>query len=144
MLCWFLPYNNTNPPWLHFYHLPLEPPSPPPTPCLQIITEHQAGLPELCSNISPAIHATHGSVCMSMLLSPFVPLFPSLTVSTNPFSISVSIPSLQIGSSTPFFQIPCMLTHILYPASLYNHEMPINTQFFSVQLLSRVRLFVRV
>ena len=34
----------------------MEPPSPPPTPPLEIITEHQAGFPVLYSNFSPAIH----------------------------------------------------------------------------------------
>ena len=38
-------------------------------------------------NFSPAISVIHGSVYMSMLLSPFVPLFPSLTVSVSLFSI---------------------------------------------------------
>ena len=34
------------------------------------------------------IHSTHGSVYMLMLFSPFIPLFPSTTVSTSPLSIS--------------------------------------------------------
>ena len=38
---------------------------------------------------------------LSMLLSPFIPLSPP--VSTSLFSVCVSIPSLQIGSSVPFF-----------------------------------------
>ena len=29
MLCWFLPYNNVNPPWVYLGPLPLEPPSHP-------------------------------------------------------------------------------------------------------------------
>ena len=50
----------------------------------------QAGLPVLYGNFSPAIYFTHRTVYVSMLLSPFVPLAPSHTVSTGPFSISVS------------------------------------------------------
>ena len=47
--------------------------------------EHQAGLPVLYSNFSPAIYFTHDSVYMLVLLSPFVPLSPSPTVSTRLF-----------------------------------------------------------
>ena len=48
----------------------------------KVITGCQAGLPVLYSNFSLTIYFTHGSVYMSILLSPFVPLFSSLTVST--------------------------------------------------------------
>ena len=44
-------------------------------------------------------HFTYGSIYMSMLLSPVIPLSPSPTVSTSPFSISVS----------PF--LPCKWVH---------------------------------
>ena len=50
----------------------------------------QAGVPALHSSFQPAIYFTHGSVYMSMLLSPFVPPSPSLTVSISPFSTSAS------------------------------------------------------
>ena len=56
-----------------------------PNPPLQVITEHQAGLLVLYSNFSPAIYFTHDSVYMLMLLSPFVPLSLSPTVSTRLF-----------------------------------------------------------
>ena len=47
--------------------------------------------------------AAAAAVYISMLLSQFVPPSPSLTVSTCPFSMSVSISALKIGSSIPFF-----------------------------------------
>ena len=40
-------------------------------------SECKAQLPVLYSNFSPDDYFTHGSVYMSMLLSPFIPLFPS-------------------------------------------------------------------
>ena len=66
---------------------------PSPNPALQVITEHQAGPPVLCSNFSPTIYFTHGSVYMLMLLSPFIPLFPSPTVGEeiSPFCVSASL-----------------------------------------------------
>ena len=48
------------------------PPSPQ-IPPLQVTTEHWAELPVLHSNFPLAVHVTHGSVYMSMLLSQFVP-----------------------------------------------------------------------
>ena len=65
----------------------------------QVITESQTGLPVLHSNSSPAIHFTYDHVYMLMLVSPFIPLFPSLTVFTSLFSTSVS----------PF--LPCKQVH---------------------------------
>ena len=57
---------------------------------LKVITGCQAGLPLLYSNFSLTIYFTHDSVYMSILLSPFVPLFPSFTVSTSSCYISAS------------------------------------------------------
>ena len=54
------------------YLLPPEPPSlPSPTPPLQVITEHVAELPGLCSSFPLAFYFTHDSVYMSMLRSQF-------------------------------------------------------------------------
>ena len=47
--------------------------------------------------------ATEHSVYISGLLPQFVPLSPSPAVSVSVLYICVSIPSLQIGSSVPFF-----------------------------------------
>ena len=68
-------------------------------PTLQVITVCQVGLPVLCSNFSPAVCFTHGSVYRLMLLSPFAPLFLSPTMSASLFSLSVS----------PF--LPCKQVH---------------------------------
>ena len=91
MLCWFMPYNSVNHPWLHIYILcPFESPSLPTIPPLQVITEHQAGLPVLDNNFLSAICCTHGGVYMSMLFSQFILPCSSLTVSTILFSTSAS------------------------------------------------------
>ena len=55
-----------------------------------VIMESQTGLLVLYTNFSPAIYFTHSCIYMLMLLSPFVPLSPSLTMSTNPFSTPAS------------------------------------------------------
>jgi len=65
------------------------PPSSLPSSIL-VITECQTGLLVLYSKFSPAIYFTHSSMYMLMLLSSFVPLSPSLTMSTNPFSTPAS------------------------------------------------------
>ena len=48
------------------YPLPLEFPSPPSMPPVLVVTEHQAGLPVLYRNFSPAISLTHDSVGFKM------------------------------------------------------------------------------
>ena len=61
-----------------YTYIPISPPScislPPtlPIPPLEVVTEHQADLPVLCSCFPLAISFTFGSVYMSMLLSHFV------------------------------------------------------------------------
>ena len=47
------------------------------TPVLYVITKHRADLPVLCSSFPLAIHFTFGSVYMSVLLSHFIPAYPS-------------------------------------------------------------------
>ena len=76
VLCQFLLYNEVNQLYVYIYPLPLEPPSPP-IPPRQVITEHRAELPVLYSRFPLAICFTHGSVCMSVLISQFVPPSPS-------------------------------------------------------------------
>jgi len=49
------------------------------------------------------INILHKIRDVSMLLSQFIPPSLSPTVSTSLFSVCVSIPALQIGSSIPFF-----------------------------------------
>ena len=83
-------------------------------PSLQVITEHQTGLPLLHSNFPAASHPTPNRVYMLMLPSPYVLPSLSLTVSTN-----VSMPSLQMGSSIPFssFHIYVLIYYICFSHS---------------------------
>ena len=85
MLCWFLPYNIANQVLLYTSPLLLEPLSLPPKP-FWVITE-PGWAPCVTQECLTSDLFTHGSVYMSMLLSLFVPLFPSLTASTSPFSL---------------------------------------------------------
>ena len=81
MLCQFLLYNKVNQLYVYIYpHIPslLSLPSTFPIPSLQVITEHPADLPVLCSSFPLAIHFTFGSVYMSMLLSHFIPVPPPI------------------------------------------------------------------
>ena len=90
VLCWFLPYDNVN----HTHICPallnlpstLCPAPPTPTHSLHPSTlgchRAQAELPGLYSDFPPAIF-TRGSICMSMLLSQFVPASPVPAVSTS-------------------------------------------------------------
>ena len=52
----------------------------------------------------PTYRLNNKSVCITMVLSKFVPPAPSPTVATSLASTSVTpFPALQIGSSVPFF-----------------------------------------
>ena len=75
-----------------YVHIPLhaEPPSHQPPP-LRVVTIHQDKLPVLHSNYALTMHFTRGHVCISMLLSQFVPPSPSSAESTSPFSTSGSV-----------------------------------------------------
>ena len=87
MLCWFLLYSITK----------------------SVISIHKSlcvSLPPLptshlyrSSHSARAIYLTHGSIYVLMLLSPFIPLSPSPTVSTSPLSTSAA----------PF--LPCKQVH---------------------------------
>ena len=81
MLCWFLPHNNVNQPYigpLYIGPLPLEPPSHLQPHCtLYVVTEHLVEFPVLYSNFPLAIYFTYGQVYVLMLLSQFIP--PSLS-----------------------------------------------------------------
>ena len=79
------------------------PPFPHPIPLLCVVTDHWVELLVLYGNFLLASYFTNGDVCVSMLLSQFIPCSPSLTVSTSPFFMSASLSCLQIGLSVPFF-----------------------------------------
>ena len=92
----------------------ISPPSGPPShhlhPSLWVITEPWAELPVLCSSFPRAVSFIHCSVYISALLSQFAfpsPSFPR-SVRKSIIFIFVSISAPQIGSSVPFFSIPCM------------------------------------
>ena len=78
----------------------------------QIIAKCQAGLPVLYINFPLTIYFAHDSVYISTLLSQFVP--PSPRVHKPILYICIFIPSLQMGSSVPFFQIPYIHVNIQY------------------------------
>ena len=60
-------------------------------------------LPVLYSRFQSAIYFTHASMYLSIQISQFVPLSHSPAVSTDPFSVCISIPAFEIGSSVSFF-----------------------------------------
>ena len=64
------------------FHLP---PTPHPIPLVQVITEHQAELPVLHSDLPLATCFTHGHVYVSLLLSQSVPPSSSSSASTINF-----------------------------------------------------------
>ena len=80
MMCQFLLYNKVNQLYVCIYpHIPSLLCLPPtlPIPPLQVVTKHRADLPVLCSCFPLAIYFMFGSVYMSILLSHFVPAYPS-------------------------------------------------------------------
>lgn len=102
MMCQFLLYNNMNQPYIYICLLPLELPSPiPPLYSSQIIE-----LSSLCCvACSHQPSYTMQCIYMSIRLSQFISLSRSC-VHKSIFYICISIPSLKLGSSIPFFQIP--------------------------------------
>ena len=121
MVCQFLLYNNVNQLYVYIYpHIPSLL-CPPPTlliPPLQVDTKQRADLPVLCSCFPLAIYFTFGSVYMSVLLSHFVPAYPSSSPCAQVILyVCIFIPVLALGSSEPFFfffQIPYICVSIQY------------------------------
>ena len=72
MVCQFLLYNKVNQLYVHIYaHIPslLHLPPTLPIPPHQVVTNHRADLPVLCSCFPLAIYFTFGSIYMSLPLS---------------------------------------------------------------------------
>ena len=120
MLCQFLLYNKVNQLCVYIYpHIPSLFHLPPATPIPPLYggTKHQADLPVQCSCLPLATYFTFGSVYMSMLLSHFVPAYPSHPVSSSPFSMSVSLflSCPQVHQNHCFIlQIPYICVSIQY------------------------------
>ena len=75
-----------------------------PIPPLSVVTKHRADLPVLCSCFPLVICFTFRSVYMSMLLSHFIPAYPSPSPCPQVHSLHLRlIPVLPLGSSEPFF-----------------------------------------
>ena len=90
MLCQFLLYNKVNQLYVYIYpHIPslLHLPPTLPIPPLQVDTKHRADLPVRCSCFPLAIYFTFDSVYMSVLLSHFVPAYPSPSQCTQVHSL---------------------------------------------------------
>ena len=78
--------------------------APNPPPSLPSRSSQEPGWAPGVTKQFPTSRFTHGSVCMSVLLSQFIPSSPSPhCVHKSVLYVCVSNPSLQIGSSVPFF-----------------------------------------
>ena len=125
--------------YVYIYPLLLEPPShqlpAPRLPPSPVITEYGAKISVLYSRFSLAIHFTHNSVCMSVLLSQFVPPSPSHAVSTYLFCTSVSLflPQKQVHLGH-FYRF-----HIY--GLIYNKQMPFKEKPSTEPGISNVTLF---
>ena len=108
MWCQFLLYNKVNQLYVYVYpHIPSLLHLPPTlliSP-LQVVTKNRADLPVLCSFFPLAIYFTLGSMYVSMLLSHFIPAYPSppTHVLKSILYICIFIPVLSLGSSESFF-----------------------------------------
>ena len=109
-------YSHMNQLYVYIYTLLLQPashPTPPhSTPC--VVTEHQAELPVLYSSFPLAIYFMHGCLYMSNATLSVGPTLFFHSVSTSLFSMSESLPALQISSSVSFFQVPYICLNIQY------------------------------
>ena len=76
MLCWFLPFNNVNQPYVYIYigvHIHLVallslPPTPHPIPPLLVVSEHWVELSASYSKFPLAVYFTYGGVYVSQWL----------------------------------------------------------------------------
>ena len=106
MVCQFLLYNKWNQLYVYIYpHIPslfhLSPTLP--IPPLQGDTKYLADLPVLCSCFPLAIYFTFGSVYMSILLSHFVPAYPSPSLCPQVHSLHLRLYSCPAPIQKLFF-----------------------------------------
>ena len=120
MLCQFLLYSKVNQLYAYVYpHIPsrLRLPSTLLIPPLQVVAKHGADLPVLCSCFPLASYFTFGSVYMSVLLSHFVPAYPSPSPCPQVHSLCLclfSCPAPRFIRNFFFFQIPYICVSIQY------------------------------
>ena len=79
----------------------------------RVCRRHQIDLPMLYSNFPSSIYFTYGNLDISKLVSQFVPPSFAICVYKSVLYVWVSILSLQIVSSVPFFWIPYTIKKIL-------------------------------
>ena len=102
-----------NQPWVYICLLPLKPPShlpPHPTP-LGCHRAPRFELPASYSTFPLAVSLTYGDVCVSMLLSQFIPPSPSPTVSISLFCLS----------ACPL--LPCKEVHQYHPSRFHIYAL---------------------
>ena len=80
----------------------------------------------------PTIDFTHGSVYMSVLLSQFLPPFLPYCVQKSVLYVCVSIPTLKIHSSVPFFYSPYICINIIFYSFRLTSFYMINTRFIPI------------
>ena len=119
MLCQFLLYKKVNQLYAYIYpYIPslLRLPPTLPIPPLQVVTKHQVDHPVLCSCFPLAIYFTFGSVYMSMLLSHFIPAYPSPSPCPQVHSLCLRLYSCPAPRfiRTIFFLIPYICVSIWY------------------------------
>ena len=94
MLCQFLLYNKVNQLYVYIYpRIPSLLCLPPtlPIPPLQVVKKHRADLSMTCSCFQLAIQFTFDGVYLSMLLSHFVPAYPSPSPSPQVHSLRLRL-----------------------------------------------------
>ena len=120
MLCQFLLQHKKNQLYVYIYpHIPSLLHLPPTLhiPPLYVITKHQADLPVLGNYFPLAIYFTFASVYMSVLLSDFVPAYPSPSPCPQVHSLHLhlySCPAPRFITTILFFQIPYICVSIWY------------------------------
>ena len=119
MLCQFLLYNKVNQLYVYIYpHIPsllhLLPTLP--IPPLQVDTKHRADLPVLCGCFPLAIYFTFGNVYMSVLLSHFVPAYPSPSLCPQVHTLRLHLYSCPVTRfiSTIFLDSIYMRQHTVF------------------------------
>ena len=117
VLCQFLLYNKVNQLYPHIPSLLHLPPTLPILP-LYVDTKHRADLPVPCSCFPLAIYFTFGSVYMSMLISHFIPAYPSPSLCPQVHSLRLCLYSCPAPrffiTFFFFFQIPYICVSIQY------------------------------